>query len=157
MASLLERLDEFGKRLEMSQQNARVSVPIVQEQTIVQEIPGTQVVDRIQKQIAETIPQECVQRTVEQNVRTSVPTPAQMPKSLDRWLRKFELQNEEDEYIEQRGPEQMHEDWLMGAFEPQYGDDGDDGRRERKSSKKKKKIVNRTVQVMERIPEHTDV
>ena len=45
----------------------------------------------------------------------------------------------------------------MGAFEPQYGDDGHDGRRERKSSKKKKKIVNRTVQVMERIPEHTDV
>ena len=128
------------------EQNVCMSVPTVQEQTTVQEIPGTQVVERIQKQIAETIPQERVQRTVEQNVRTSVLTPAQMPKSLDRWLRKFELQNEEDEYIDQRGPEQM------GAFEPQHGDDG---RRERKSSKKKKKIVNRTVQVMERIPEHT--
>ena len=149
VACLLERLDEFGKRLDMS-----LAVPTVQEQTFVQEIPGAQVEERIQKQIAETIPQECVQRTVEQNVRTSVHTLAQMPKSLDRWLRKFELQNEEDEYIEQRGLEQMHEDWLMGAFEPTYGDDG---RRERKSSKKKKKIVNRTVQVMERIPEHTDV
>ena len=78
---------------------SRVPAPQIQEQVIVQEIPGAQVEERIQKQIAETIPQECVRRTVEQNVRTSVPTPAQMPKSLDRWLRKFELQNEEDEYL----------------------------------------------------------
>ena len=28
-------------------------------------------------------------------MRTSVPTPAQMPKSLDRWLRTSELQKEE--------------------------------------------------------------
>ena len=39
-----------------------------------QENPGAQVVERIQKQIAETIPQERVQRTVEQNVCMSVPT-----------------------------------------------------------------------------------
>ena len=41
---------------------------------IVQETPGAQVVERIQKQIAGTIPQERVQRTVEQNVCMSVPT-----------------------------------------------------------------------------------
>ena len=39
-----------------------------------QEIPGTQVVKRIQKQIVETVPQERDQRTDEQNVRVSVPT-----------------------------------------------------------------------------------
>ena len=148
------------------EQIARVSVPTVQEQTIVQEILGTQVVERIQKQIVETIPQERVQRTVEQNVRTSVPTVQEqrfvpekpgaqgverMPKSLDRWLGAFELQNDEDESFDQEELDQLRQDWLMGAFEPQYHDDG---RRERKSSKKKKKIVNRTVQVMERIPEH---
>ena len=137
------------------EQNVCMSVPTVQEQTIVQEIPGTQVVERIQKQIAETIPQERVQRTVEQNVRTSVPTPAQMPKSLDRWLRASELQKEEaywNEYFDQEDIDQLRQEWLMGAFEPQYYDDG---RRERKSLKKKKKNLNRTVQVMERIPEHT--
>jgi len=83
-----------------------VSVPTVQEQMNVQVIPGAQVV-----------PQERVQRTVEQNVRTSVPTLAQMPKSLDRWLRASELQKEEaywNEYVDQMGPEQMHQDWLMG-------------------------------------------
>ena len=50
-----------------------MSVPTVQEQMIVQEIPGAQVVERIQKQIAETIPQER-QRTVEQIVKVPVPT-----------------------------------------------------------------------------------
>ena len=40
----------------------------------VQEIPSTQVVERIQKQIAETIPQECEQHAIEQNVCMSVPT-----------------------------------------------------------------------------------
>ena len=75
-----------------------------------------------------------------------------MPKSLDRWLRAFELQNDEDESFDQEDLDQLRQDWLMGAFELQYYDDG---RCERKSSKKKKKIVNRTVQVMERIPEHT--
>ena len=149
------------------EQNVCMSVPTVQEQTFVQEIPGTQVVERIQKQIAETIPQERVQRNVEQNVRTSVPTVQEqrfvpekpgaqgverMPKSLDRWLGAFELQNDEDESFDQEDLDQLRQDWLMGAFELQ---NDDDGRRERKSSKKKKKIVNRTVQVMERIPGHT--
>ena len=50
-----------------------MSVPTVQEQMNVQVIPGAQVVERLQKQIAETIPQECDQRTVEQNVCMSVP------------------------------------------------------------------------------------
>ena len=121
------------------EQNVCMSVPTVQEQTFVQEIPGTQVVERIQKQIAETSPQERDQRTVEQNVRPSVPTPAQMPKSLDRWLRALELQNDEDRSFDQEDLDQLRQDWLMGAFEPQCYDDG---RRERKSLKKKG--VNRT-------------
>ena len=105
------------------EQNARVSVPTVQEKTIVQEIPGTQVVElsQKQKQIAEAIPQERVQRTVEQNVCTSVPTPAQMPKSLDRLLGTSETEKEAywNEHVDRMGPEQMHQ--------------------ERESSKKKKK------------------
>ena len=46
----------------------------VWEQMNVQEIPSTQVVERIQKQNAETIPQECEQHAIEQNVCLSVPT-----------------------------------------------------------------------------------
>ena len=46
----------------------------VWEQMNVQEIPSTQVVERIQKQIAETIPQECGQRSGEQNACVSFPT-----------------------------------------------------------------------------------
>ena len=49
--------------------------------------------------------------------------------------------------------EQLYQEWLSGAFEPLFYEDG---RRERKSSKKKKNL-NRTVQVMERILEHTVV
>ena len=48
--------------------------PQVWEQKKVQEIPRTQVVERTQKQIAETIPQERDQRTIEQNMCMSVPT-----------------------------------------------------------------------------------
>ena len=48
--------------------------PQVWEQKKVQEIPSTQVVERIQKQIAETIPQERDQRTIEQNVCMSFPS-----------------------------------------------------------------------------------
>ena len=51
-----------------------MSVPSVRQQGNVQEIPGIQVVKRIQKQIVETIPQERVQRTVDQNACVSVPT-----------------------------------------------------------------------------------
>ena len=46
-----------------------VDIPTVQEQVIVQENPEVQCVERIQKQIVETIPLERVQlRTVEQSV-----------------------------------------------------------------------------------------
>ena len=48
--------------------------PQVWEQKKVQEIPSTQVVERTQKQIAETILQERDQRTIEQNMCMSVPT-----------------------------------------------------------------------------------
>ena len=133
---------------------SRVPAPQVREQTIVQEIPGTQVVERIQKQIAETIPQERVQRTVEQNVRTSVPTPAHLPKSLDRLLGASETEEDAcwNEYVDQMGPEQLYQEWLSGAFELT----DDDRRYLRESSKKKKKKnLNRMVQVMEQILEHT--
>ena len=46
----------------------------VWEQMNVQEIPSTQVVERIQKQNDDTIPQECEQHAIEQNVCMSVPT-----------------------------------------------------------------------------------
>ena len=106
------------------EQNARLSVPIVQEQTIVQENLGTQVVERSQKQkqIAEVIPQERVQRTIEQNVRTLVPTlPAQMPKSLDRLSGASETEEEAYwyEYVDQMGPEQVHQDLLLDQLAEQ--------------------------------------
>ena len=54
---------------------SRVPAPQVREQMNVQEIPGTQVVKQIQKQIVvETVPQERDQRTDELNARVSVPT-----------------------------------------------------------------------------------
>ena len=51
-----------------------MSVPTVRQQGNVQEIPGTQVVKRIQKQIVEPVPQERDQRTDGQNARVSFPT-----------------------------------------------------------------------------------
>ena len=82
----------------------------------------------------------------------------QMPKSLDcralADLKASELEEEEaywNEYVDQMGPEQMHQDWLLDQLAEQM-------HQERKSSKKKKKKnLDRTVQVMERIPEHTVV
>ena len=56
------------------EQNVCLSFPTVRQLRNVQEILGTQVVERIQKQIVETVPQERDQRTVEQNACVSVPT-----------------------------------------------------------------------------------
>ena len=53
---------------------ARVSVPVVQEQRNMQVIPDAQVVEQVQEQIAETIPQERDQRTDDQNARVSFPS-----------------------------------------------------------------------------------
>ena len=129
------------------------------------DIPRAQVVKRIRVKRAH-------QRTVEQNVRAPVPVQVQsfvpekpgaqgeeqMPKSLDcrtlADLKASELEEEEaywNEYVDQMGPEQMHQDFLLDQLAEQM-------HQERKSSKKKKKKnLDRTVQVMERIPEHTVV
>ena len=146
------------------EQIVRVPVPQVQEQGIVPEIPRAQDVKRIRGKRAH-------QRTVEQNVRAPVPVQEQsfvpekpeaqgveqMPKSLDRLLGASELEKEEaywNEFCEDEDNiEQLYQEWLSGAFEPLFYEDG---RRERKSSKRKKNL-NRTVQDMERIPEHTVV
>merc|ERR1712135_243999 len=81
----------------------------------------------------------------------------QMPKSLGcrtvADLKASELEEEEaywNEYVDQMGPEQMHQDWLLDQMAEQM-------HQERESSKKKKKKnLDRTVQVMERIPEHNE-
>ena len=108
----------------MHEQNVRAPVP-VQEQSFVPEKPEAQGVE-------------------------------QMPKSLDRVLGASELEKEEaywNEFFEDEDNiEQLYQEWLSGAFEPLFYEDG---RRERKS--KKKKNLNRTVQDLERIPEHTVV
>ena len=144
---------------------SRVPAPQIQEQVIVPEIPKTRVVKRIRGKRAH-------QRTVEQNVRAPVPVQEQsfvpektgaqgeeqMPKSLGcrtlADLKASELEEEEaywNEYVDQMGPEQMHQDWLLDQLAEQM-------HQERESSKKKKKKnLDRTVQVMERIPEHTVV
>ena len=67
-------------------------------------------------------------------------------------LKASELEEEEaywNEYVDQMGPEQMHQDWLLDQLAEQM-------HQERKSSKKKRNL-DRTVQVMERIPEQTVV
>jgi len=79
----------------------------------------------------------------------------QMPKFRDcRDLRASELEEEEaywNKYVDQMGPEQMHQDWLLDQMAEQM-------HQESKLSKKKKhKNLDRTGQVMERIPEHTVV
>ena len=149
----------------VDEQTVVVSVPTAQEQRFIPDIPRAQVVKRIREKRAH-------QHTVEQNVRASVPVQEQsfvpekpgaqgeeqMPKSRDcrtsADLRASELEEEEaywNEYVDQMGPEQMHQDWLLDQMAEQM-------HQERKSSKKKKKKnLDRTVQVMERIPEHTVV
>merc|ERR1712136_528512 len=131
------------------------------------DIPRAQVVKRIRGKRANP-------RTVEQSVRVPVPVQEQsfvpekpgaqgeeqMPKSLDcrtsadlkADLKASEFEEEEahwNEYVGQMGPEQVHQDWLLDQLAEQM-------HQERKSSKKKKNL-DRTVQVMERIPEHTVV
>merc|ERR1712136_515513 len=112
------------------------------------------------------------QRTVEQNVRAPVPVQEQsfmgkktgaqgeeqMPKSLGcrtlADLKASELEEEEaywNEYVDQMGPEQMHQDWLLDQLSEQMHQEHKSLRR------KKKKNLDCTVQVMERIPEHTVV
>merc|ERR1712136_95759 len=105
--------------------------------------PRVQVVKRIRGKRAH-------QRAVEQNVRAPVPMQEQsfVPE-------KPGAQGEEDaywnEYVDQMGPDQMHQDWLLDQMAEQM-------HQERKLSKKKKhKNFDRTVHVMERIPEHTVV
>ena len=176
----METIPQESGQQRADEQIVPVPVPTVQEQMIEQEIPRAQVVKRIRVNIVETIPQERVQqRTVEQIVRVPVPTvhkqmcvpvnsgvqvmeriPEHIVESSDQeeldqlrqdWLvGALELQNDEDEPFDQEALDQLRHDWLMGAFELQ---NDEDGRRKRKSSKKK--IVKRTAQVMERIPEHT--
>ena len=125
---------------------SRVPPPQVQEQGIVQGIPRAQVVRRIRVKRAH-------QRNVEQNVRAPVPVQEQsfvpenpeaegveqMPKSLDRLLGASELEKEEaywNEFCEDEDNiEQLYQEWLSGALEPLFYEDG---RRERKSSKKRK-------------------
>ena len=179
----------------------RVAAPQVQEQRNVQEIPGTQVVKRIQKQIVETVPQERDQRTDEQNARVSVPTvqeqmivqgipelqvveqkleqtvEAMEVKLLERVQRRAVKQSERlferleefdkrlemsearraenSELIKEIGDlweERKRQEWLSGGFE--LTDDDQQYLRE-SSKKKKKRNLNRSVQVMEQIPEHS--
>ena len=107
------------------------------------DIPRVQVVKRIRGKRAH-------QRTVEQNVRAPVPMQEQ------RFVpEKPGAQGEEEaywnEYVDQMGSEQMHQDWLLDQMAEQM-------HQESKLSKKKKhKNLDRTGQVMERIPEHTVV
>ena len=74
----------------------RAPVPTVQKQVIEQEIPKAQVVKRIRGNIVETIPQERVQRIVPEKPGAQGEE-ERMPKSLDRWLGAFGLQNGEDD------------------------------------------------------------
>ena len=117
------------------------------------DIPRVQVVKRIRGKRAH-------QRTVEQNVRAPVPmqeqsfVPEKPGAQGEADLKTSELEEEEaywNEYVDQMGPEQMHQDWLLDQMAEQMHQEHES------SKKKKKKNLDRTVQVMERIPEHTVV
>ena len=85
-----------------------------------QETPGAQVVEQIEKQIAGTIPQERVQRTVEQIVRVPVPTVQEQlfVPGIQGAQVVEQIQNHFVESIDQDLLDELQHDWLMGAFEP---------------------------------------
>ena len=102
------------------EQIVRVPVPAVQEQVIVQGIPGAQVVKRTRANIVETIPQERVQqRTDEQIVPVPVPTVQEQicvpVKSGAQVMER--IQEHIVESFDQEELDQLRHDWLMGAFE----------------------------------------
>ena len=162
-------------------------LPTVRQQRNVQEILGTQIVERIQKQIVETVPQERDQRTVEQNVCVSIPTvqepmlgqgipELQVVELLERVQRRADKQSEKlierlkefDKRLEMNEARRAENNELMNGLikeigvlweerkQPEWLSGGSDVQQNlRESSKKKKKRnLNRSVQVMEQIPEH---
>merc|ERR1712136_633084 len=127
------------------EQNARVSVPTVQEQMIVQGIPELQVVEQKLEQTVEAMEVKLLERVQRRAVKQS-----------ERLFERLEMSEarraENNELIKEIGvlwEERKRQEWLSGGFE--LADD--DQRYLRESSKKKKKRnLNRTVQVMEQIP-----
>ena len=137
------------------EQNVCVSVPTVQKQVIVQGIPELQVVEQKLEQAVEAMQVKLLER-VQQRVDEQSKRIFERLEESDKRFEMIEARRaENNELIKEivvLWEERKRQEGLSGRFEPT----DDDQRYSRESSKKKKnRNLNRTVQVLEQIPEHT--
>ena len=135
----------------------RVNAPTVQEPVLGQGIPELQVVEQKLEQTVEAMEVNLLERVQRRAVEQSVSLFERL-EEFDKRLEMSEARRaENNELIKEIGvlwEERKRQEWLSGGFELT----DEDQRYLRESSKKKKKRnLNRTVQVMEQIPEHTVV
>ena len=133
---------------------SRVPAPLVQKPVLGQGIPELQVVEQILEQTFEAMEVNLLERVQRRAVEQSV----SLFERLEEFDKRLEMsearQAENNELIKEIGvlwEERKRQEWLSGGFEQT----DEDQRYLRESSKKKKKRnLNRTVHVMEQIPEH---
>ena len=134
---------------------SRVPAPQVQEPVLGQGIPELQVVEQKMEQIFEAMEVNLLERVQRRAIEQSVSLFERL-EEFDKRLEMSEARRAENyELIKEIGvlwEERKRQEWLSGGFELT----DDDQRNLRESSKKKKKRnLNRTVQIMEQIPEHS--
>ena len=132
-----------------------MDAPTVQEPVLGQGIPELQVVEQKLEQTVEAMEVNLLERVQRRAVEQSVSLFERL-EEFDKRLEMSEARRaENNELIKEIGvlwEERKRQERLSGGFELT----DDDQRYLRESSKKKKKRnLNRTVQVMEQIPEHT--
>ena len=132
-----------------------MNAPTVQEPVLGQGIPELQVVEQKLEQTVEAMEVNLLERVQRRAVEQSVSLFERL-EEFDKRLEMSEARRaENNELIKEIGvlwEERKRQERLSGGFELT----DDDQRYLRESSKKKKKRnLNRTVQVMEQIPEHT--
>ena len=133
----------------------RVDAPTVQEPVLGQEIPELQVAEQKLEQTIEAVEVNLLERVQRRAVEQS----KRLFERLEEFHKRLEMSEarraENNELIKEIGAlweERKRQEGLSGGFEPT----DDDQRYLRESSKRKKKrSLNRTVQVLEQIPEHT--
>ena len=150
----------YQKQIAAGETNGnRVHAPTVQELVLGQEIPELQVVEQKLEQAVEAMQVRLLERvqrrTTEQSERLFGRL-EEIHKEFDKRLEMSEARRaENNELIKEivvLWEERKRQEGLSGGFEPT----DDDQRYSRESSKKnKKRNLNRTVQVLEQIPEHT--
>ena len=132
----------------------------------VQEILGTQVVERIQNKIVDSVTQEPDQRTIDKNARVSFPQEPVLGQEIPELqvVEQILVQAVEamearlfarlEEFNKRLDMSEARREEIGVLWEERKQDDDQQNLRE-SSKKKKKKNLNRTVQVLEQIPENT--